>query len=127
MIVFLNGRFVPEEEALVSVFDRGFLYGDGLFETMRVCNGRIFRWSDHFARLQQGAKFLRLELSTSSEAMFDWAREVIERNAAENGILRLSLSRGVGVRGYSPKGADRPTLVMSLHPLPDASRFVQGI
>ena len=51
MLVFLNGQFVPEEQAVVSVFDRGFLYGDGLFETMRVVNGKPFRWDQHLHRL----------------------------------------------------------------------------
>ena len=55
MNVFLNGQFVPEERALVSVFDRGFLYGDGLFETVPIYNGKPFRWAQHLERLQRGA------------------------------------------------------------------------
>jgi len=59
-MVFLNGRYVAASEAQVSVFDRGFLYGDGLFETMRVFNGRLFRWEQHYDRLKSGARFLGL-------------------------------------------------------------------
>ena len=55
MIVFLNGEFVPEEKAVISVFDRGFLFGDGLFEAMLVRRGEIFRWRQHVERLQRGA------------------------------------------------------------------------
>ncbi len=118
MIVFLNGRFVSEDQAVVSVFDRSFLYGDGLFETMRVCRGKPFRWSQHMERLTGGAKFLKMKLPHTPEEIRGWAAELIARNQLPESILRLTLSRGVGVRGYSTKGADHPMLVMSLHPLP---------
>lgn len=118
MTVFLNGRFVPEEQALVSVFDRGFLYGDGLFETLRVLNGVPLRWDAHWRRFALG--LLRLDLSVP------WLPEYLRANAADlshhnhlpDALLRLTLSRGVGPRGYSPSGADSPTFVMSLHPAP---------
>ena len=62
MIVFLNGVFIPESEAVVSVNDRSFLYGDGLFETLRVINGRSFRLAQHLERLTRGAEFLKITL-----------------------------------------------------------------
>src|SRR5207302_5667142 len=62
MIVFVNERFVVEEEATVSVFDRSFLYGDGLFETLLVANGKPFRWEQHLLRLRRGAGFLKISL-----------------------------------------------------------------
>ncbi len=118
MTVFLNGRFVPEDQALVSVFDRGFLYGDGLFETLRVMNGVPLRWDAHWRRFALG--LLRLDLTVP------WLPEYLRANAADlshhnhlpDALLRLTLSRGVGERGYSPRGADAPTFVMSLHPAP---------
>jgi branched-chain amino acid aminotransferase len=122
MIVFLNGQFVPEEEALVSVFDRGFLYGDGLFETVRVFAGRPFRWEQHIQRFAQGAAFLKIECPISASALRAAVDELIARNQMPECLLRVTLTRGVGVRGYSPKGADRPTLVMSLHPAPADER-----
>ncbi len=67
MIVFLNGKFVPEEQAVVSIFDRGFLYGDGLFEAIRIRAGKPFRWTQHLQRLRQGADLLKLKLPFSSE------------------------------------------------------------
>lgn len=118
MIVFLNGRFVPEEQAVVSIFDRGFLYGDGLFETLRVFNGKPFRWRQHLDRLRQGADFLCLGLPFEEEPLHQVALELIARNALPDGVLRLTLSRGIGPRGYSLKGAKQPTLVMTLHPAP---------
>jgi branched-chain amino acid aminotransferase len=116
--VFLDGKFVSEEQAMVSVFDRSFLYGDGLFETLLVSNGRPFRWAQHWERLQRGAAFLGMRVPFSSEVLLGFAMDLISRNQLPDSLLRLTLSRGVGPRGYSPKGADRPTLVMSLHAAP---------
>ncbi len=118
MIVLLDGQFIPEEQAVVSVFDRSFLYGDGLFETLRVFNGKPFRWGQHMARLQQGAEFLKIPLPFTPERLRDFASSLVARNRMPDSLLRLTLSRGVGVRGYSPKGAQSPVLVMSLHPAP---------
>jgi aminodeoxychorismate lyase len=118
MIVFVNGQFVPAEQAVVSVFDRSFLYGDGLFETMPVCNGRPFRWSQHLERLTRGAEFLKIPLPFPLKELRKFAGELIERNQLPGALLRLTLSRGVGERGYSPQGATSPSVVMSLHPAP---------
>ena len=118
MIVFLNSRFVPEEQAAVSVFDRGFLYGDGLFETLLVRNGKAFRLGQHLDRLQRGAGLLRLQLPYSPGELGRCAAELIRLNQLPDAVLRIQFSRGPGPRGYSTKGADSPTLVMSLHPAP---------
>ena len=118
MLIFLNGQFVPEKRAVVSVFDRSFLYGDGLFETMRVFRGKPFRWEQHMERLQRGADFLKIKLPFAPEALRQFADQLIAKNNLPDALLRLTLSRGVGVRGYSPKGAENPTIVMSLHPAP---------
>ncbi|HEX4644553.1 MAG TPA: aminotransferase class IV, partial [Verrucomicrobiae bacterium] len=109
--VFLNGQFVPEEQAVVSVFDRGFLYGDGLFEALRVYNGQPFRWTQHLERLQRGADFLKIRLPFTAAELRNHAAELIRRNQMPECLLRLVLSRGVGPRGYSPRGADLPVLV----------------
>ena len=116
MTAFLNGQFVAEAQAVVSVFDRSFLYGDGLFETMRVANSKPFRWTLHLDRLERGAEFLGIKVPFSREALASFAAELIANNQLPEALLRLTLSRGIGARGYSPKGADKPTLVMTLHP-----------
>jgi len=116
VLVFLNGQFVPEERAVVPVFDRSFLYGDGLFETMRVIRGKPFRWEQHIERLQSGADYLKIKFPFTSEALRQFADDLVAKNNLPDALLRLTLSRGVGARGYSPKGAENPTLVMSLHP-----------
>ena len=120
MLVFLNGRIVPEEAAVVSVFDRSFLYGDGLFETLRVFNSKPFRWGQHLERLRRGAEFLKIRLPLQGDALRGVAEQLISRNQMPDALLRVTLSRGVGIRGYSPAGAENPTLVMSLHPAPGA-------
>ncbi|HEY1173119.1 MAG TPA: aminodeoxychorismate lyase [Verrucomicrobiae bacterium] len=117
MIIFLNGEFVPEAEAKVSVSDRSFLYGDGLFETMRVHNGKVFRWAHHWERLSLGAGALKMAIPFVSTALLSQAEELIQRNGMREGVLRLHLSRGVGTRGYSPRGADKPVLILTTHPV----------
>ncbi len=119
MTVFLNDQFVPEEHAVVSVFDRGFLYGDGLYETLRICNGKPFRWAEHLERFERGAAFLKIQVPFKADDLRGQAIELIRLNRMPEALLRISLSRGVGPRGFSPKGAVRPALVMSLHPAPD--------
>lgn len=119
VIVFLNGEFVPEDEAVVSVFDRGFLYGDGLFETMCVISAVPIRWDAHWQRFADGAARLNLQLPFTSEFLRDQAIELCWRNDLEECLLRITASRGVGRRGYSPQGADEPTVVMSVHFVPN--------
>lgn len=117
-MVLVNGEFVPEEQAVVSVFDRGFLYGDGIFEGVLCRQGRPFRWQAHMDRLRRGAEYLGIPLRHPAEQLHDWLAELTKRNGSPDCFVRINLSRGVGLRGYSPKGADRPTLVISTHPAP---------
>ncbi len=118
-MVFLNGRFVPEEQAVVSAFDRGFLYGDGLFETLRVMNGVPLRWDAHWRRFALGLQRLGLSVSWLPEYLRANAANLSHHNHLPDALLRLTISRGVGERGYSPRGADAPTFLMSLHPAPE--------
>jgi len=118
MIVFLNGKFVPEDRAVVSVFDRGFLYGDALFEGMLVTRGRPFRWHEHMQRLQRGVDFVRLRVPFSYDALQRYALRLIRRNKMPECMLRLSITRGITGRTYSPRNATRPAVVMTLHPTP---------
>jgi branched-chain amino acid aminotransferase len=123
MIAFLNGKFIEEGQATVSVFDRGFLYGDGLFEAFRVFNGKLFRWDAHLLRFHRGVGVLNIRLPFSNDELRIFATELVSRNKMTDALLRLTLTRGPGLRGYSPRGADHPTTVMTLHPVP---RFEPG-
>jgi branched-chain amino acid aminotransferase len=115
--VWINGAMVPSENAVVSVFDRSFLYGDGLFEGILVYKRVPFLWSDHLQRLERGAKFLGIEMPYSAHQLRQASLELASRETWTLAFLRIHLSRGVGRRGYSPVGAKRPSLIISLHPI----------
>jgi len=118
MLTFLNGQFVPESQAVVPVNDRGFMYGDGVFETLRVCGGRPFRLAQHLERMSRGADFLKIKCPFSANELQKIAGQLIELNQMPEAILRLVLTRGPGERGYTPRADGRPTVVMTLHPAP---------
>ena len=118
MIAFLNGRFVPETQALISVNDRGFTYGDGLFETIRVIHGRLFQMTSHLERLKRGAEFLKISSPFGPEKLTAFAAQLIAKNKKQNAILRVTLTRGAGERGYMPDPKSKPTLAMTLHRVP---------
>lgn len=94
------------------------MYGDGLFETMRVCNGKPFRMAQHLERMVRGADFLKIKLPFTPKELQHFAEQLIEQNKMPDSILRVMVTRGPGERGYSPKGSDSPTVVMTLHPAP---------
>ncbi|NUN93093.1 MAG: aminotransferase class IV [Verrucomicrobiae bacterium] len=104
-VVFLNRRFVPEDRATVSVFDRGLLYGDGLFETVRINQGKFFRLAAHIRRLFDGARALRIKIPMTRAEMEIYAREVALTNRIREGFSRIVLTRGEGFLGFSPRGA----------------------
>lgn len=118
MIAFVNGEYLPEEEARVPALDRGYLYGDGLFETILVHHGRPYRWAQHLERLRKGADWLRFAVPMPPKELRAVMAELINRNELSHGIMRVAVSRGVGGRGYSPQGAGQPTLVVTCHPAP---------
>lgn len=118
MFVFLNGKFLPETEAFVPLNDRGFLLGDGLFETVRVANGRAFRLAQHLERLSRGADFLKIQLPFTPKEIQKFAAQLLEQNQLADSILRVTVTRGAGVRGYSIQGANQPTLALTQQPLP---------
>ncbi len=128
MIVFLNGQFVPEQQALIPVNDRGFLYGDGLFETLRVVNGRPFRLAQHLERMARGADFLKIKLPFIPKELQEFAGQLIEQNKMPEAVLRVTLTRGPGERGYTPQTNSQPTVVMTLHAMlgaPEAGAPIQ--
>jgi aminodeoxychorismate lyase len=124
MIAFINGQFLPENEAKVSIFDRSFLYGDGLFETIRIYQGKPFRWAQHLARLQSGADFLRIALPFTPAELAAYAVELLRQAEMASGLLRFTLSRGTGQRGYSPRCAQDALVVMALRALDEPEAAV---
>ncbi len=113
--VFLNDFFVLESEAKVSVFDYGFLYGDGLFETMRSYSGKIFALRQHLDRLSASANLLQLNIP-DSKTLRKWLYGTLERNQLSDAVIRLTITRGTGEKGFHPGGCDKSTVVITARP-----------
>ncbi len=109
-IIYLDGEFVNEDEAKVSVFDHGVLYGDGVFEGIRAYNGRIFRCEDHIERLYAAAKAIMLEIPLSKKEMTEALLETCRRNNCKDGYIRLVVTRGKGDLGLSPTKCPKATV-----------------
>ena len=112
LVVYVDGNFYPASQAKVSVFDHGFLYGDGVFEGIRAYGGRIFRLREHIDRLYESAKTIGLEIPMSKQAIMDACAETLRRNNLGDGYLRLVVSRGVGKMGLDPRNCERATVVI---------------
>jgi branched-chain amino acid aminotransferase len=125
MTIFLNGQFVPEAQAVIPISDRGFMYGDGLFETVRVVGGRPFRLPQHLERMMRGADFLKIKLPFTPKELQQFVEQLIEENQMPEAVLRVTLTRGPGERGYTPKAEGSPTVVMTLHAAPPLGNPIQ--
>jgi branched-chain amino acid aminotransferase len=117
MWIFLNDRFVRKEDAMVSVFDHGFLYGDGVYETLRAYGGRIFRLRQHLARLRRSASLIGLEIPIVEQDLIAVLQEAMKRNNLTDAYLRITVSRGEGNIGLDPRLCPRPTVVVISLPL----------
>jgi branched-chain amino acid aminotransferase len=102
----------------VSLFDRGFLYGDGVYETVRVYQGHIFHFAEHFQRLRQSAQGVRISLPFSRKAIERAAYGLLKANGLAEAIIRITLTRGAGPLGFDPRPCKSPTLAMIAAPPP---------
>jgi branched-chain amino acid aminotransferase len=100
--IWLNGKLVPPQEATISVFDHGALYGDGVFEGIRSYNGRIFKLGTHLRRLYDSANAIRLPIPYSVEQLDQAVRETVAANGITDGYVRLCVTRGAGTLGLNP-------------------------
>lgn len=110
--IYLNGDYVSEEEARVSVFDHGFLYGDGVFEGIRAYGGRVFKLEEHLQRLYDSAKAIALKIPLSKEEMKDKVVETLRKNKLKDAYIRLVVSRGKGDLGLDPLKCPYPGLII---------------
>ncbi|MDA0346433.1 MAG: branched-chain-amino-acid transaminase [Verrucomicrobia bacterium] len=121
MKVFLDGQFVESEDAKISVFDHGLLYGDGIFEGIRLYNNCVFKLKEHLERLEYSAKAVMLEMPWSRQVLSDAVCETCRINNLKDGYIRLVVTRGRGSLGLSPKSCVSPSIFiiadnLSLYP-----------
>lgn len=102
-IIYMNGRFVPEADARVSVFDHGFLYGDGVFEGIRAYRGRVFRLKEHIDRLFESAHSIMLPMPCNREEMTRAVVETVRANGLQDAYIRVVVTRGTGDLGLDPR------------------------
>ena len=112
MLVYIDGEYLPKEEAKISVFDHGLLYGDGVFEGIRSYKGRVFKLDEHLQRLYDSAKAIMLEIPISIEEMEEALLETLRRNQLHDAYIRLVVTRGVGDLGLDPDKCPVPTIVI---------------
>ncbi len=112
LMSYVNGRFVPKDEAMISVYDHGYLYGDGIFEGIRAYNGRIFRLDAHLDRMYDSAKYLMLEIPLRREELKEAVLETVRRSGLQDAYIRPVISRGVGDLGLDPRKCKVATVVI---------------
>ena len=112
MKIYIDGKYYDEQNAKVSVFDHGLLYGDGIFEGIRAYNGRVFRLQEHIDRLFDSAKAILLDIPITHAAMMRAVVETCRANKIRDGYIRLIVTRGVGTLGLNPKRCKRPSIIV---------------
>jgi branched-chain amino acid aminotransferase len=110
--VYINGKFFDKADAKVSVYDHGLLYGDGVFEGIRVYSGRIFRLAEHIERFYQSARHILLEVPLSREQVAEAVQNTVRINNKHDGYIRLILTRGAGTLGIDPRKTSDPQLIV---------------
>lgn len=121
-MIYLNGNYVTDQDAKLEHNDRGFLLSDGIFETMRSYDGKIFSLSSHFERLKKSAEFLGIPFFLTLQDLSDVVYSLLEKNALDgkNASLRITLTRGTGPRGLLPPDNVKPTLMIATFPFTGA-------
>lgn len=112
MFVYLNTKIVPVSDATVSVLDHGFLYGDGIYETMRAYDGTVFMIDEHIKRLFRSASLIKLKIKKNKKEIKSAIQEILEANSLKNAYIRLTVSRGYGQIGLDPALCKEPTFVV---------------
>ncbi|MGE5533013.1 MAG: aminotransferase class IV, partial [Bacillota bacterium] len=110
--VYIDGEFYPKSEAKISVYDHGFLYGDGVFEGIRMYNGVVFKLKEHIDRLYRSAHAIMLDIPLTKEEMNKAVVETLRKNKMKDSYIRLIVSRGVGDLGLDPRKCPKPTIII---------------
>ena len=128
-VVYVNGDYVHEEDARISVFDRGFLFADGVYEVSAVIDGRLVDNGAHLARLERSLKELKMRCPVPLEEIPVIQRELLEVNGVDEGMVYLQVSRGVAERDFNFPREEKPSLVVftQSRPVADSPKAVRGI
>lgn len=110
--IYIDGTYMAKEEAKISVFDHGYLYGDGVFEGIRAYNGKVFKLHEHLERLYESAHHILLNIPISQDEMAAATLETLRRNNLSDAYIRIVVSRGVGDLGLDPKKCSSATIVI---------------
>ncbi len=110
--VYIDGQYYRKEEAKVSVFDHGLLYGDGIFEGIRAYNGRVFRLEEHLERLYLSARSILIDIPLTIDEMREAVLETIRRNNQKDSYIRLLVTRGKGDLGLDPRKCPKPAIII---------------
>ncbi len=129
MLVYLNGKFVPKEDAKVSVFDHGYLYGDGIYETLRAYKGVLFHLDRHLVRLKHSADSIFLKLPLPLDKIGAALNDAVKANKLSDAYVRIQISRGTGEIGLDPALCPEPTTVIVAKPFKDypAEHYERGV
>jgi len=112
LLIYIDGEYLPKSQAKVSVYDHGFLYGDGVFEGIRVYNGIVFKLKEHIDRLYRSAHAITLKIPMSKEEMIQATLETLRKNKLKDSYIRLVVTRGVGDLGLDPRKCPKPSVVI---------------
>lgn len=111
-LVYINGELIPQEQAVISVFDHGLLYGDGVFEGLRSYGGKVFRLEEHVKRLYESAQAIRLTIPMTQEEMCEATNKTVQENGIEDGYIRSIVTRGSGTLGLDPNRCSNPQVII---------------
>ncbi|MEM2342345.1 MAG: branched-chain-amino-acid transaminase [Candidatus Bathyarchaeia archaeon] len=111
-LIYIDGKYYPRDEAKISVFDHGFLYGDGVFEGIRAYNGVVFKLKEHIDRLYNSAHAIMLEVPLTKDEMIEAVLETLRRNNLRDAYIRLVVTRGVGDLGLDPRKCSKPSIII---------------
>ena len=110
--IYINGQYFSKEDAKISVYDHGLLYGDGVFEGMRIYGGKVFRLEQHLVRLWESALSIALKIPISPDQMTDDVNATVAKNGLSDGYIRLVVTRGSGSLGIDPNRCDDPQVII---------------
>ncbi|MEM2994419.1 MAG: branched-chain-amino-acid transaminase [Candidatus Bathyarchaeia archaeon] len=111
-LIYIDGEYYPKSQAKISVYDHGFLYGDGVFEGIRAYNGVVFKLKEHIDRLYNSAKVIMLNIPLTKEEMINAVLETLRKNNLRDAYIRLVVTRGVGDLGLDPRKCPKPTVII---------------